>query len=374
MEYRGGKRGECRQRWYRVHANKDPYAEPSPIQGAEGEEYMATSEDVGCFLMFEFTPVRADGEEGPAVTCSTGLIAEAAPQVFGAHMAGGGAPTEGTVLEMQGSFFGGEEKGSRFRWYREDPAALGGFTLLQGHDTHTYTATANDVGRMLMCEWLPRNASGKQGPAVKATTDREVREAPPQIEAVAIQGTGEEGHEVRVCYDYTGGVEGDSRVQWYREADWAGMAPIEGACAATYTPQRHDIGHRLYVEVTPVRRDGTSGESVGCHMERRVREGHPKVKTMSVTGQPCPGGTLRGVVGYVGGLEGISSCVWLRDDQITGELEEIPGSAQSLSYHPTEEDLGHMVVLHYTPIRDDGAVGPTCEANPNPNPNPNPKP
>jgi len=42
------------------------------------------------------------------------------------------------VLTMTGSFFGGQEAGSRYRWYREDPAALGGFTLLSGHDTATY--------------------------------------------------------------------------------------------------------------------------------------------------------------------------------------------------------------------------------------------
>jgi len=65
-----------------VEANKDPYAEPYAIPGAEGDEYMAGNEDVGCFLMFEFTPVRVDGEQGPAVTCSTGLIAEADPQVL----------------------------------------------------------------------------------------------------------------------------------------------------------------------------------------------------------------------------------------------------------------------------------------------------
>jgi len=95
IEYRGGSKGKSRHAWYRVQATKDPYGEPTRIPGAEGPEYHVAEDDVGCFLMFEYIPVRADGETGPAVTASTGLIEEALPQVFGATLVGGGAPHEG---------------------------------------------------------------------------------------------------------------------------------------------------------------------------------------------------------------------------------------------------------------------------------------
>lgn len=65
---------------HRVQANHDPYAAPVPIPNATELEYATGPHDVGSFLMFEFVPVRSDGEEGGAVTATTGLISEGVPQ------------------------------------------------------------------------------------------------------------------------------------------------------------------------------------------------------------------------------------------------------------------------------------------------------
>ena len=63
----------------------------------------------------------------------------------------------------------------------------------------------------------------------------------------------------------------------------------------------------------------------------------------------------------MGGIEGASECVWLKDDPSTGELIKICGTEAQLQYTVVPEDLGHMLVLAYTPVRSDGQTGEMVE-------------
>ena len=78
-------------------------------------------------------------------------------------------------------------------------------------------------------------------------------------------------------------------------------------------------------------------------------------------GECCAGRTLYASVQYMGGMEGASECVWLKDDPSTGELIKIHGTEAQLQYTVVPEDLGHMLVLAYTPVRSDGQVGEMVE-------------
>ena len=67
-------------------------------------------------------------------------------------------------------------------------------------------------------------------------------------------------------YKYSGGVEGPSIIEWFREStetdqgaseegEWE---PIEGVTGVTYQPYVDDYNRRIKIFITPVKEDGES--------------------------------------------------------------------------------------------------------------------
>lgn len=72
-KYFGGIEGNSIIQWYRTDpsAEENPQ-EPQPIQSANTVTYIPSADDIGCFLLVSYTPVRSDGASGNKETIMTG--------------------------------------------------------------------------------------------------------------------------------------------------------------------------------------------------------------------------------------------------------------------------------------------------------------
>jgi len=202
--------------------------------------------------------------------------------------------------------------GCRFQWYRVDPQT-GREAVIDGQDRASYVVTALDCGYVLKVTSSPTiKETGEDGAPVFACTrvpvagagsgafgdDGEEAEAgvaaaePSDADPVLTDWKIEmHPHQeytdpIRIHYEYSGGREGNSIIQWFREVD--GMEgcgqddhhfeaialdnPLE------YVPSVEDVNKRIKIQITPVRIDGVEGltyqhilDSLKCPQRTMVR-------------------------------------------------------------------------------------------------------
>ncbi len=73
-KYFGGMEGSSIIQWYRVDTNQEEVdaREPQEISGGTSKTYVPTAEDIGCYLLVTYTPIRADGVVGKKESVMTG--------------------------------------------------------------------------------------------------------------------------------------------------------------------------------------------------------------------------------------------------------------------------------------------------------------
>eukprot|EP00249_Psilotum_nudum_P024971 c29337_g1_i1 orf=404-6085(-) len=353
----GGIPGKGIVSWLRRSENSSPVA----IFGAEDHEYQLTLDDVGAQILLMYTPVTEEGVKGEAQLATTPIIKAALPHVSSVHVAGD--PVEGNKIIGAGKYFGGNEGQSKFEWLRQDLDS-GEFKFVSRGMTE-YLLTEEDVGLRIMFIYTPVNSDGIQGDPVSAITNK-VLLAPPKVTQLRIIGDIIEGNKVAIDATVSGGLEGASRVQWfkthYHDADSsfedANLEAISTSkIAKAFCIPLEAVGYYLAAKYTPVRSDGECGDAAIIFSDTPVEMLPPGLNFLSITGEFLEGETLTASYGYIGGHEGSSQYSWYLHENETNPGVPIPEAQGLLQYHIPKQAVNKLVSFQCTPARDDGIIG-----------------
>jgi hypothetical protein len=309
--YRGGVQGVCRVQW------SNGCCDPCVLLGAD---------DVDKDLTVTVTPVRDDGVVGTPFTVSAGKVQYADPEIYESSIVG--TVEEGSSLEAKWVYYGGPEGSTRVEW-RVDGECVG---------TERTLYLANSfVGKFVELCLTPVRADGMEGAVFSIKTEQEVAKLKPVIKNLRfiVGATVEESQEVAYAYEYLGGEQGATEVEWLRLINGE-LQQI--AVGPKYCVTKSDIGQFIAIMITPVNKEGERGEAVQLLLNSEVVAAAPQLVNPRWE-EPLIEGTAPVLVAnYLGGNEGASL------------LGDIP-SVLALQH------VGHPLSVSYTPVRDDGVNG-----------------
>jgi hypothetical protein len=227
-----------------------------PIDGATGETYDLTADDVGHEIAVRVTATNSGGDSDPATSSAVGPVVSIVPANTGAPSISGDAIQGATLTADDGEWQSTDAFETSRQWLRSDGA--GGFTEIAGETGPTYTLTADDVGHEIAVRVVATNSGGDSEPATSAATAtvifaEPVNVAPPSISGDAIEGetlTGDDG-------EWTGDELTFER-QWQRSNETGGWDDIDGATETTYTLQVADVNRRVRLRVVASNPGGDS--------------------------------------------------------------------------------------------------------------------
>eukprot|EP00998_Keelungia_sp_KM082_P006658 NODE_28_length_3482_cov_97.980924_g26_i0.p1 GENE.NODE_28_length_3482_cov_97.980924_g26_i0~~NODE_28_length_3482_cov_97.980924_g26_i0.p1 ORF type:complete len:1137 (-),score=257.18 NODE_28_length_3482_cov_97.980924_g26_i0:71-3001(-) len=176
-----------------------------------------------------------------------------------------------------------------------------------------------------------------------------------------VVGSFVENERLVVEADYIGGAEGTSVFQWFREAggsfDQPDWEPIEGAIGAAYVPSVHDVRKRLAVDYTPQSADGMAGDT-NRFITEEILPSYPQLQHIMVRGLCKEAHALTVDFQYSGGHPGNHIVQWLRREEKDGQVQRVKiGKLNAMSYTPSKKDIGQILEVAFTPVRDDGVKG-----------------
>jgi hypothetical protein len=361
-QYSGGTEGHSLLRWFRVTPEGDEVflelEDPWAVGG-----YVCGLNDIGCRIKVEYTPVRIDNETGSAVTA---LSAPVTPGVASCRsLLISGELREGSLLIAEAEYTGGFEGNSRYQWYRLDEPSQQ-FVAIPGETSAHYTCSLADVRKVLAVDYTPISQQGVQGDTHRCTCKDPIAPGPPTVSDVRIRGPSVEEGMLTVEYTYSGGYAGMPKIEWFSEkpSKQQSAAPhrerIGRSNHATCTLTRTEVGSRIVVEVTPVRDDEQKGKPVSVSTDELVQAGEPQIRDLRVRPEvdpPVKGTLIDLEFTYFGGLGGEHEIVW---EVAKGDADEWEIVArQTKKYVVTEANLGRMLRVSFTPVRNDGAKGET---------------
>ncbi|EPY22168.1 leucine-rich repeat protein [Strigomonas culicis] len=349
-DYTGGIEGSSSLTWFRVLSTGDaiPIEQRDPWAG-----YKITGEDVGCRIRAQFTPVRNDWVPGDPKSVDSDVVTAGEPECESIKIIGN--LLEGSELEVDVHYVGGEEGDSFYQWLRRVDNA-DEYVPIGGQNSTKYTTTLDDVGKCLAVEYTPVSAEGKEGETCRCVLENPIEAKQPEVRNLNVTGQMEEGHVLTLEYEYTGGHFGAHNIQWFRKASQRGRPVKIGQPNSAFlklTPE--DVDCIIEVSMTPVRSDGARGRVMYATADGVVASSHPAVRSVTVVGEPYVGYELSLMVQYVGGTEGPSEITWEVEDPETKTLETI--ATDVTSYVVGSEDEGKTIKVTYIPVREDGLRG-----------------
>ncbi|WMV15560.1 hypothetical protein MTR67_008945 [Solanum verrucosum] len=350
----GGTPGRSISSWLRKTWSSNPVV----IVGAEEEEYQLMLDDVGSCLMFMYTPMTEEGAKGEPQYAITDYVKAAPPSVGDVQISGD--VVEGNTIRGIGRYFGGKEGPSKFEWLREDKDT-GEFVLVSS-GMNEYTLTKEDVGCCLAFVYVPVNFQGQEGKSVSLVSQK-VKQAPPKVTHLKIIGELKEGSKITVTGIVTGGIEGASRVQWFKTSSstFEGESYLDALStskiAKAFRIPLGAVGYYIVAKFTPMTPDGEAGEPVFVISERAAETLPPNLNFLSLTGDYAEGGIMTASYGYIGGHEGKSIYNWYLHEVENGLGAMIPEFSGLLQYRIAKDAIGKFISFKCTPVRDDGTVG-----------------
>eukprot|EP01005_Ploeotia_sp_CARIB1_P001894 NODE_7_length_3398_cov_365.087435_g6_i0.p1 GENE.NODE_7_length_3398_cov_365.087435_g6_i0~~NODE_7_length_3398_cov_365.087435_g6_i0.p1 ORF type:complete len:1017 (+),score=225.13 NODE_7_length_3398_cov_365.087435_g6_i0:258-3308(+) len=192
-----------------------------------------------------------------------------------------------------------------------------------------------------------------------------VRPGLPRLDDIQLLGDILENYTLTVLYVYFGHHEGSTSIRWFR--DTREIPTARGK--KTYTTTHEDLGHRILVEVIPVRCDGTQGIGKTASTNGVIKQGIPKVEGVEIVGGRKTGDILRcQTFGQSTRNLGSPIIKWYRinfsgTEELVKETGALGAARDSdYCYVTTPEDSGCRFKVEYTPVRKDGAVGAPVSA------------
>jgi hypothetical protein len=340
-EFHGGIEIERRHKWIRIDENEQQF----PIEEANSDVYVLSKDDVGCKVVYGVQQIRADLTTEWFLTEPCDKIRPKAPEI--SEFIIDGELRQDAVLEarVKGKYFALEK--SKFRWVRVDSQDV---ETLVGEE-QVYNTTKEDVTYRLKCYFTPiRPEFDIIGEELSCITDETVL-GYPTINNCSITGELIEAKELIAYFEYCGGREGKSIVNWYRVTD---TEQIQIASNITnYILTLEDVGHYIKIECIPVRDDGIQGEPAFFKTTNQIAPGFPSTKSIRIEGEALEDCKFVARTEYFGGKEGASMKRWRRMNDQTNQVVAI----ETDEYTITKQDIGYQLCFEYTPIREDGVKG-----------------
>ncbi|CAN6465482.1 unnamed protein product [Victoria cruziana] len=267
-KYYGGFEGPSLFSWYR-----ETEGTMSLINDANSMTYEATDTDYNCRLLFGYTPVRSDSVMGKLILSQPSKVV--LPELIKLHkLVLTGKAMEGEVLtalevisENDAHVWNKYRKHITYQWsfVSEVDGRLSYETLPA--QCCSYKLRLADIGRCLRCECIVTDVFGRSTKPVYAISDPIVA-GMPKVDKVEIEGRGYHTNLYAVRGVYSGGGEGNSRIQWLRSMVGSpDLISIQGEVGRMYEANVDDVGYRLVALYTPLREDGVEGQPVSASTE-----------------------------------------------------------------------------------------------------------
>ncbi|VFQ97381.1 unnamed protein product [Cuscuta campestris] len=356
-KYFGGREGPSKFEWLREDNETREFVSVS----TGTNEYTLTKEDVGRSLAFVYVPVNFEGQEGKSASIVSPITKKAPPKVTNLKIIG--ELKEGSKITVTGIVTGGTEASSRVQWFKTCSPSFDSEKNLESLSTSkiakAFRIPLGAVGYFLVAKFTPMSPEGDAGEPSYILSEKDIETLPPSLNFLSLTGDCIEGGILSASYGYIGGHEGKSIYKWYLhevENDSGVEIPeVSGLLQISLT--KDAIGKFVSFKCTPVRDDGTIGESKDCKGQERVCPGAPRLLSLLIVGDGVEGTTLNVEKKYWGGEEGDSVYHWFRTSS-DGTCVEIDGATNS-SYSLSIDDVGHYISVLCEPIRCDLARGPT---------------
>eukprot|EP00736_Rhodelphis_marinus_P012751 Rmarinus@m.8097 len=181
-KYFGGVEGTSQLKWLRfptivASGLADLSAEPEILDDTS-DSHTLTVDDVGCSLVFEYTPVRQDGVAGtPVRSAPSEIINPETPRFKSLEILGVDDLAVGNTLAVKAEYYGGKEGPSEYIWslYRDNDER----DIILGCTGPTYTIRPEDVGCRLHLQAIPIRSDNANGDSLVHLTDVVRQPTPP---------------------------------------------------------------------------------------------------------------------------------------------------------------------------------------------------
>ncbi|CAA0823754.1 187-kDa microtubule-associated protein AIR9, partial [Striga hermonthica] len=353
--YIGGHEGKSIYQWYFHEVETESGA---LIPEVSGLQYRIPKDAIGRFISFTCTPVRDDGIVGEPRTCiGQERVRPGSPRVLSLQLIG--TTVEGTTLNVEKKYWGGEEGESVYRWFRT--SSTGVHNEIKGATSSSYMLSVDDIGFFISVSCEPIRSDWARGPIVLSEQAGPIVAGPPACQLLEFQGSLVEGSQLSFIASYSGGVKGDCSCEWFRVKGDGHKEKLHVGEFLDLT--LNEVGDRVEIVYTPVRDDGLKGSPktiVSCP----IAPGEP-LGVELVIPNCCEGQEVVPETRYFGGQEGLGKYIWFRtkDKLDESSLKELPNienvdiCGETLAYTPSLEDVGSYLVLYWLPTRSDGECG-----------------
>lgn len=231
------------------------------------------------------------------------------------------------------------------QWFKLSDSGL--FEEIPNANNALITPTVNDISSHLKAQIFCFDSESNIVFSVFDITDK-IQETGPQCRSLSIHGELIQGKTLNAVSEYFGGIEGESIYKWYGAEDRI----VEGL---EYTLELSDVENTVRLEYTPVRNDGTHGETVTVE-SKVIEPSAPEILDLQLHGVVQEGETVSVSFGYNGGHQGECGIQWFRQNGETGEFELIQGETNR-EYSVVLQDVYHKLKVRVTPVSDKGVAG-----------------
>ena len=292
-EYTGGEEGDSTFQWFRHNRAENTY---EAIQGERSNVYTPGLEDVFHNLAVEYRPVSKDGVQGDPSRCVLeNFILPGPPTISNLSIAG--VLQEGMAVMVDFDYKGGRPAAPVIQWFlrRENDASAqtttntnksaaaraihadpnAGERIPFGRSNQkTQALSVEHVGYYIEVEVTPVREDGIRGSPIRVLSNTRVDPSEPQLKSLKIYVDGEQqqvedgqqqsvvevGSKLECVEEYSGGEQGESKIEWQR-GDAANGDFETISRERVYFVSNDDANCTLRLQFTPVRDDGVAGEA-----------------------------------------------------------------------------------------------------------------
>ena len=335
--------------WLRCDEDGEDCAE---VDGATGDSYLLSSEDVGATLRVRVSATSPDGD-GASTSDPTGVVDPLAPGAIAPPVVDGETVATKTLTATTGVWTGTVPMDFTYQWRRcdedgDDCADISGATA------DHYVLDEADVDARIRVAVTATNAAGSDAATADATAQVTPVEAPARLTAPAVDGEPTVGATLTTDDgSWSGTTPLDVTRQWQRCDVYGGAcADIEDATAAGYTLTAGDEGHTIRVAVAVANPAGTSG-GVSALTEAVVMA-PASVTAPAIAGAAADGTRLTADRGAWDGTRPLAtSYQWQRCDTDGEDCTGITDATTS-AYVLAPDDIGATVRVSVTVHNDAG--------------------
>ncbi|CAN8287520.1 unnamed protein product [Cochlearia groenlandica] len=308
---------------------------------------------VGYYIVAKYTPMAPDGECGEPVYVTSERAVETLPPSLN-FLSITGDSIEGGTLTASYGYIGGHEAKSIYEWhYHKAESDHPGTLIPEASGLLQYTITREAIGKFVSFQCIPVRNDGIVGEARTCMSQERVRAGNPRAVSLQVVGALTEGTMLSAEKEYWGGEEGASVFRWFRTNSNGIQCEIKGAATSSYMLSVDDIGFFISVSYEPVRNDSARGPTVISELAGPIVAGHPNCQSLEFLGSMIEGQRLSFVASYSGGVKGNCSLEWFRVKR--NDVKELLSNDEFLDL--SLEDVGEIIELIYTPVREDGREG-----------------